>query len=156
MEDKVKIVLVRHGEQDVDSGALSSKGRQQIIDAAGKIRKLLPHADDAIVISSPVLRAKQSAEILAEHVLIPEFGPLRIEVEEGLSDGSRAPLDAVEALIQSHSGALEILIVVSHQSEVTDLVCILSERILGRMVCIVPKEGDVILVDLEEKEVRKL
>jgi isoleucyl-tRNA synthetase len=83
-----KLILVRHGEaennvQNIISGrtdkySLTEKGMAQIKEAADKIKAEIGAAcSEAVIFSSPVLRTKESAEIISK-----ELG-LELEIAEG-------------------------------------------------------------------------
>jgi broad specificity phosphatase PhoE len=75
---KIKLVFVRHGQSEKnilrikssakDKHPLTEKGKAQAKDAAFKLSK-----DDSFdfIISSPVLRARQTAEIISEQLHVP-------------------------------------------------------------------------------------
>jgi isoleucyl-tRNA synthetase len=71
-----KLILVRHGEAEnnvkniisdkIDKYGLTEKGRKQIETAAEKIKtEIAGRGDKAVMFSSPILRARETAEIIA-------------------------------------------------------------------------------------------
>lgn len=70
----MEILLIRHGEAEASWGVaadpgLSELGRREAQQAAQRIRPML--AADALLISSPLLRARQTAEPLARLTGLP-------------------------------------------------------------------------------------
>ncbi len=61
------IIAVRHGEYD-DRG-LTCDGVQQVQDLASRLRQIIPKGHTVAVLSSPMHRAVQSAEIIARKFL---------------------------------------------------------------------------------------
>jgi phosphohistidine phosphatase SixA len=62
-----KLIVIRHGETNVDGIILSEKGRQDIKNLAKRI-KLEITGRNSQIFSSPEIRASQSAEIILEEL----------------------------------------------------------------------------------------
>src|SRR4051812_16060633 len=68
MNSNLKYVIVlRHGQYDSSSenGSLTDEGREQIEAAAHTISSFLPPRSTVFVVSSPYMRAVESAQIIA-------------------------------------------------------------------------------------------
>lgn len=89
--EKIKLVFVRHGESEKnvlkiksstkDKWPLTEKGK---IHAKNTAQKLSSMGDFDVIISSPVLRARQTAEIISEQLQLPiVFEDLISEYEYG-------------------------------------------------------------------------
>jgi valyl-tRNA synthetase len=100
LQKERKIIFVRHGEslgneQNVYEGQLDNpltkKGLQQAKDTAGTLKNI----KSATIISSDLQRAKQTAEIIAEHLGIKEtsFHPEFREVKGGKFEGATRKKD---------------------------------------------------------------
>lgn len=83
-----KLILVRHGQSEGNAirhfttssdAAITELGRSQAADAARRIRLLFR---PTLIISSPYLRARETARIIAEHIGAP------IEIEPDLREQS--------------------------------------------------------------------
>ena len=103
------IYLMRHGRDDPVGGALDEVGRAQVLASAGRLKADLGSIDSVTVYHSPLRRARESAEILAEVlrpintqlVERPELGLGRFLVEEVARE-----IDSVGIII-SHGPDLE-------------------------------------------------
>ncbi|MFH1744761.1 MAG: class I tRNA ligase family protein, partial [bacterium] len=74
-----KLILVRHGESEnnvkdiisdkIDKYSLTKKGREEIKEASKKIKKEIAGSkEETIIFSSPILRVRESAEIIAKEL----------------------------------------------------------------------------------------
>lgn len=109
----INLFLWRHAEaEDTEpdiARALTARGQR---DAARVAKALSKHLDDdARVVVSPALRARQTVEPLIGR------SSLQLEVDPRLAPGARLPdvLDALEAAIVSAPGASPSLVLVGHQ-----------------------------------------
>ncbi|MEO0436780.1 MAG: histidine phosphatase family protein [Pseudomonadota bacterium] len=90
----MQLILIRHGEPDLSHGTedppLSTRGRRQASETAGRLA--LEPIDR--IITSPLLRARQTADALASRT------KLEVEVAEGVAEVDRwgASYVSVEAL----------------------------------------------------------
>lgn len=141
----MKIILVRHG--DYDGGELNPLGIHQIRGVAEEIRELFPQLDGAVVFGSPLLRAKQSAEIIADEVGLPG-----IQIKEWLA--SRRIINELDVFDVVHPD-VEVLIAVSHLPEIEDVLEHFGEK-FGVDAWFDVDKGSAFLIDLEAKEIRKL
>jgi phosphohistidine phosphatase SixA len=105
-----EIYLMRHGKDDF-RGALSDKGRTQIIESANKLKVDLRGITSVTVFYSPVERARDSAKILAEE--LKGFN-VRLVVSEGLRCDSYNVVDVVDSVVDGTS------ILVTHQPDIED------------------------------------
>ncbi|WP_393970874.1 2,3-diphosphoglycerate-dependent phosphoglycerate mutase [Oxyplasma meridianum] len=102
-------ILIRHGEseanvknlisEDTEKFPLTLKGRDQVKFTADQIRALKFDG----IISSPVLRARQTAEIISEHIGIPYVIDSRIR-ESGLGDYNNRDISDVGNMTRSEMG----------------------------------------------------
>lgn len=107
------VVLLRHAKAEEDSPSLPDeqrelvpKGRKRALAAASGLKKLLGDAGSIEVWTSPALRSRQTAEIIAD-----ELGGLTVREFDAIYAGS------LEPLIAAWSGAAEdaTIIVVGHE-----------------------------------------
>lgn len=151
----MKVILVRHGAQDRDSGGLTPVGVQQIKDSAEKIKSfLLVHEIspvDIALISSPMLRAKQSADIISRLIGI------ELEADEKLASRSVQAAEIVEKYISEHSQS-KLIIVVSHQPQLEDILEHFEKKFCRsfQVSGIGLFKGDAVVVDSQAVEVKKM
>ncbi|MCR4311126.1 MAG: histidine phosphatase family protein [Candidatus Taylorbacteria bacterium] len=71
-------IAIRHGEYSDQTSELNPEGIEQVKFLAGRLKKLVKPRHIVKIFSSPVVRARQSAEILAEHLKtqVQEIGAL--------------------------------------------------------------------------------
>lgn len=93
----MELVLLRHAKAEEDSTSLPDeqrelvpKGRKRALEAARGLEKLLPAAGRVEIWTSPALRARQTAEIIAE-----ELGGLTVKEYDAIYAGSLESLTAV-------------------------------------------------------------
>ncbi len=90
----MKIIVMRHGQTDYNAKAMhmgrifdvpiNDTGRQQIEERIPEIEALAPQ----VIISSPLLRAAQSAEIISKHLGMPvELDDRIMEIDMGSFSG---------------------------------------------------------------------
>ncbi|RLK50735.1 phosphohistidine phosphatase SixA [Alkalispirillum mobile] len=118
-----ELILVRHAiaEDPPDDGslpdaqrALTAKGRERMQAGAQGLRQSINACDQ--LLSSPLLRARQTADILAEHG--PRPGARA--VDEGLSPGA----DPTRFLTDLASGPASRSIAVGHEPDLSGLVAL--------------------------------
>ncbi len=116
-----KLIIIRHG--DYSGNNLTSNGQRQIENLATKLKKFINN-DSVTIITSPVRRAYESAEILSSffktepepnHILWPSFGCLK-DCEKALS------------LIRSNKEKRDVLIVVTHYEYMKSLPVYFAEK----------------------------
>ncbi len=141
------LYLVRHAiaherdaEQWPDDGQrpLTSEGVERFAEAARGLRRLVPEVD--VVLSSPLTRAWQTAELLAEHARWPSPVPC-----EALASG-RTPDEALDA-IREHAEA-DSAALVGHEPNLSELAAYLLTGD-GAGLAVVMKKGGVALLRFE-------
>ena len=106
------LYIVRHGDADTpaptdDERELSKKGRK-ITAAMGKLLKSCGFDVPDLIVSSPLLRADQTARIMAE-----EFAPdAGFEINDGLRPGK--DLEVAMSIIAQKRKEAETLMIVGH------------------------------------------
>lgn len=98
VQTEKRIIVIRHGH---DQGRLTEYGASQIRDSAEKIKMLVSGRSIAIW-SSPIIRTKQSAEILGSVLGVPAITEkimLQTAMLRSVSDLKRDLLEAPESLI---------------------------------------------------------
>jgi phosphohistidine phosphatase len=115
MLPRVRLFLVRHAKADPGSPdelrALSAVGREQARELAERLAAEQP----AVVLSSPLLRARETADAIARAA----GAPLRID--ERLGPGATA-----EALLEAAEGAGETVVAVGHQPDCGEIAAALT------------------------------
>jgi phosphohistidine phosphatase SixA len=127
----MRVFIVRHakaapGEPD-ELRPLTDKGRA----AARSLGERLQAEQPQAVVSSPLLRARETAEPIAR------AANLEIEIDERLSPGADA--DSLRAVVD---GRGETVVVVGHQPDCSEIVFALTGRLEQF------KPGDLYLVEL--------
>jgi phosphohistidine phosphatase len=122
----LRIYLMRHATAE-DSGSgpdasrrLTEVGRREAREAGKSL--LERNAAIAVVLSSPLIRAQETAELLAQ-----ELGGVKVEVRAAL--GSGATLDAFRGEIQSQLGRDVVL--VGHNPDLSAFASSLCGQIVG-------------------------
>jgi phosphohistidine phosphatase len=114
----MRLLLVRHasavphGTRGVadDDRALTPRGRRRFRPAARGLARLL--ARPGVLLSSPLRRARQTAEILAR-----AWKPLEITIEPVLADGSAEQVDAMLRRHRQHA----LVVLVGHEPHLSAL-----------------------------------
>jgi phosphohistidine phosphatase len=106
-----------HGFEDDDTRPLTPKGRRQLQKTTAAIKKLEPEFD--LILSSPLLRAKQTAEIVADRLKLKK----RLKFSDALAPGGRAT-DLIRQLEQEKPAPGKILLV-GHEPDFSQLVSLL-------------------------------
>lgn len=104
-----KLIIVRHGDYDKDSGHLSDKGSADIKGVAVRIKALVRDSS-ALILSSPAFKAAESALILSDvlNVAIVMHDDLFSECQGDMN------LDRALAFVRGKSDQADVLIVVTH------------------------------------------
>ncbi|MFL6584273.1 MAG: phosphohistidine phosphatase SixA [Chthoniobacterales bacterium] len=133
------LYLVRHGEADWpgwdqpdDERPLTKRGRSEVKKVAKFLRRM--GAEPLLIFTSPLPRAKQTAQILAEQLC------LELGVEEDLGKGFDA--EKFRRIVTAHD--VESIVLVGHEPDFTRVIFALTG---GDVV--LAKAG-VALVELEE------
>jgi len=110
MLPRVRLFLVRHAKADPGSPdelrALSATGREQ----ARKLGERFASERPAVVLSSPLLRARQTADAIARAAGAP------LRVDERLGPGATAA-----ALLEAAEGAGETVVAVGHEPDCSEI-----------------------------------
>jgi len=136
----MKIYFLRHGlagkrsewKHDDATRPLTDEG----IDKMKRIAKTLAALDLglSVIVTSPLVRAKQTAEIVAQKL------NLKVVEDPRLAPGFN--IEGLRAILRDHAGA-NALMVVGHEPDFSDTISALIGG--GRIVC---KKGGLALVEL--------
>lgn len=139
------IYLVRHGEAieqaaTLDDGVrwLTPKGRKSVTKVAGRLRKCRVHPD--LIITSPLTRAVQTAELLAV-----EVGP-RAELRADASLSTEGSIEHLLELIHDNT-KVDQLMLVGHEP----LLGQLAAALLGRKHLAGLAKGSCLALKLRDK-----
>lgn len=177
----MKICLVRHGETDWNLAGkfqgredipLNETGIQQIQQAVAYFKK--SHWDE--IISSPLARAKQSAQIIRREVGLPQVhedadlmerdlgkisGMTQQEMEKSFPNGSYEGMEPQEKLRSRASGALlkwiekfdkKDIIVLTHGAVINAILTDLSGGTIA-MGKAIPKNAQITLLEKQEDSI---
>lgn len=101
------IIIVRHGEQDFETGSLTEKGRADVAALAERLKPLLP-AGNILLATSETPRTMETANILATVI-----NPFKRMTLSWLQDGELAGRRA-RTLADDDDGAFTAAILVTH------------------------------------------
>jgi phosphohistidine phosphatase len=139
----MRLYLLRHGEADWpnwdrpdDERPLTERGKKEMRKVAKFLRELDLPLDD--ILSSPLIRARQTADIVADRF------KLHVREEEQLAGGFA--VSDLKQLIQKYP--VENLMVVGHEPNFTEVICTLTGA-----NCKMSK-GGVALIDLGEADMK--
>ena len=114
------LIIVRHGEAEPKSTGKLDEDRELTSAGSVRLRHSLDQAKEIVgggkldfILSSPILRAKQSAQIAKEVFDLP-----KIEIDRALESES-SPYDVYQSLLKF--GKVERVLLVSHQPLVSHL-----------------------------------
>jgi len=124
----------RQGLSDAER-PLTKKGAKRMTQIAAALARQLPQAEQ--IITSPLLRARQTAELLAAR-----YPGMAITIEDGLSPGGS--LDQLVAQLQRQAGE-GVNILVGHEPDLSALISLLLFGKEG--VSIQMKKGGAALLD---------
>lgn len=113
---------------------LTDQGKEKMVRTADTINKL--NLDLELVLTSPLIRARQTAEILVENLELP----VPLQLEERLSPGFDA--DALNEMLKDHR-EIQTLMVVGHEPDFSEVI----EDVIGGGQIVV-KKGSLARVDL--------
>ena len=113
----MRIFLIRHGEA---SGMLTTNGQGQVSRTADFLKSLELDLSKTVLLTSPVRRAVESAEIIQKTLNLGEVAP-----KSWLSDGANDNTEACLAQFVADHADLVAIIAVSHMPEI--------EELLGRL-----------------------
>lgn len=140
----MRLLIVRHaialprGSAGVDDDArpLTRRGVKRFERAARGLAALLPPPD--VLLSSPLVRARHTAEILAE-----AWGGARVRLEPALAAGS---LEALAAALDARRGRRRLVAIVGHEPHLSHvLAALVGARHAARLAF---RKGGAALVDL--------
>ena len=134
----MELYFLRHGEaqwpdwkKSDDERPLTKRGKKEMHEVAAFLRRLKVQPD--LILTSPLPRAAQTAEIVAEHLEV------KCREEQRLAPGFRAA--ELEQLINKHS--VESLMIVGHEPDFTRTIAALTGASLKL------SKGGVALVDVD-------
>jgi phosphohistidine phosphatase len=145
----MNLFILRHGlaverdEFDYASDAdrpLTPKGRKQLRAIAAALRKLEPHFD--VILSSPLVRARETAEIIAAE--------LKSRNRLSLADELKPGTDAKRLLhkIARQKPAAENVLLVGHEPDLSELISLLVAGHAGAGFAL--KKGGLAKLEIEE------
>jgi len=147
-----KLIILRHG--NYNSSGLTGDGMRQIRSVSPKIAEEIGNSQDACIISSTAIRAKQSADILSKILGIPyvENGKLHTEGGDLELDQSEEMLRIIDSCPNAY------LIFVSHHEAAKYFPAILGKKKLQCFFSVFSIEkGEAKVIDceaLKEKVIR--
>jgi phosphohistidine phosphatase len=147
----MQVLIVRHGiAEDRDKFAitgqadelrpLSEKGRDKTDKAAKGIRKLIPSLHR--IASSPLLRARQTADILSEHYKDSHVGILAGLVPNG-------DYQAILSYLQTYGYRSETIALVGHEPDLGELIAWLLTGQRGNWMPL--KKGSACLLEFSDE-----
>ncbi len=140
------LAVVRHGDYK-PSGDITSSAVEKAI-ALGKELEVYKDGN-GLVLSSPVLRAVQTARVLAEELKLPFQQNDLLASQYGYKRFDIAPLLAT---INEMAGSVGLLIVVTHEEIATLLPAVYGETMLNKKI---PQQrvakGNAVVIDCEER-----
>lgn len=135
------LLIVRHGKSSWDDPSLSDRERplkERGVNDAGKMASLL--AEDKIipdlVISSPALRARQTAEIFCE---VFQYPAEKIQIEDDLYFSG---VDAILQVVTNIDNRYDTVMIAGHNPDFTDL----ANKFLSQSLYNLPTAGVVVLI----------
>jgi phosphohistidine phosphatase len=117
----MQLLFLRHGPAEPKSAwtgedehrPLSSEGRLLVADIACSLPRLKTRPD--LIVTSPLMRARQTAEIVGECLAAPD----QVVVDKRLAPGFG--LKQLEKVIRDHADA-DVLMLVAHDPDLSELV----------------------------------
>lgn len=142
----MKLYFLRHGlaedrEQWIDNDdqrPLTDKGKKRMAKEGKRMKELGITPD--VILTSPLVRAKQTAEIAAEHLSLGD----KVKEDKRLAPGFAVP--AVGEILKQYRDAGSIMLV-GHEPDFSETLSSLIGG--GRIVC---KKGGLALVELEQPD----
>ncbi len=122
----MELYLLRHGQavergtrgfEDDAARPLTPKGRRQLRKVTGAIKKL--ERDFDLILASPFLRAKQTAEIVAAGLKLKK----RLKFSNALAPGGHAAI--LLRQLERHKPVPEKVLLVGHEPDLSQLVSLL-------------------------------
>ncbi len=140
----MKVYFVRHAvaelreewEKDDDLRPLTSKGKSQMKKFARKLAKMNVTVD--VILTSPLVRAKQTAEILSKGLKVENEVLEEPRLKPGFGDTQ------FREILADHAGS-EAIMLVGHEPDFSLAIGQLIGG--GRIIC---KKGSAALVDIED------
>jgi phosphohistidine phosphatase len=119
----MEIYLLRHGLAveretpglDDEARPLTPRGKRQLLKAAAMLKKRERRFD--LILSSPLVRARQTAEIVAGKLKLDN----RLKFSRALAPGGR-PKDLVAELNRQVSSAVQAVLLVGHEPDLSRLI----------------------------------
>jgi len=110
MKNLKKVIPVRHGDYDRNTGALTEKGKAEIQELAEAICSLIGDLRPAVIFTSTRQRAKETTAIIEEKIV----GTTRVECDfltgDDFTDGDLA----LESILKSITDDHQAVIIVTH------------------------------------------
>ena len=107
-----KVFVIRHGTYDDDTEHLDKKGIEQISKLVPVIKQYISGEQSVFIVSSPALRAEDSAQIIGTALNLPYTLHESFFEDHNLTPNSIAALEALEEIAIERS--TEVAIVVTH------------------------------------------
>jgi len=143
-----QVIAVRHGEYGDGSKELNAEGFEQIEKLAKQLKTIVKHKHKVAILSSPLTRAKQSAEIIAKQFVgqVETCDELR---SDGFGDGA----EQMEAILKMRNGA-DVVIAVTHYEAPSGIINAFSQKLFGLEVSMRESEkGDGLMLCLKTGKV---
>lgn len=149
-----KLVVVRHGTHEpIDSGGwLDDNGQQQMSKMAHSL-KPIAHGSKVVILSSPLTRCRQGAEILAATFMV------KYEMASLLKSSLSQPEDLSAALdlVEWACPGAGVLILVTHLEFAELFPPYYSQQVWGRDLDIQPiNKGEACVIDCVAMEIQYL
>lgn len=144
MEQKLKIVFaIRHGEYDENTMELNDHGKQQCRIIGQKIREMTPPDFIPLVLSSPRIRAKQTADIVAKYL------GSQVQICEELQTDQYHDGDKVRKAVIPLTNGSPVLILVTHLDAPSGIINAFSQANFNKMTgYMMSKKGNGMMIDL--------
>ncbi len=147
-----QVIAVRHGEYDRMPEKLNSEGVAQIERLSERLKGIIKSGHKVRVLTSPHLRATQSAKILAKQ--------LQVEIEEVFALGLAEFGDGQHQMdeVIAKSGGLDVIVAVTHFVAPSGIIDALSKKFFSKTVFegeLEVQKGDGIMICLKTGTVTK-
>ena len=148
-----RLFLVRHG--NYNSEGLTDDGREQVTRLAESIRPLA--IGTSYVMSSPIKRALQSAEIVARALGIADIEQVPFFHQDEFYHRVPGHLEKAMQIVTERAGMVDNLVVVAHLPLVEDFTPYFAKSSETPFeFYATPRKGEGYCVDIEEKKTTRL
>ncbi|MBS3170613.1 histidine phosphatase family protein [Candidatus Woesearchaeota archaeon] len=146
------LFVIRHG--DYKGKDLSDLGRDQIRRIADDMKVIVGNGYNGhYLLSSPVIRAEQTAEIIAQAFGLETF---ERNIQLFVNNGTAEELKAIDGMITPHNNN-DIVTIITHQDVVGTYPRHIVRTLFGRNYDLrIPNKGEGVHLDLEAKRYQML